>query len=351
MKKKIGKLSVVQKILYILLFFIVAVAWYVKFNVMDNDKPVSTKENGVNVLIEIPEGSGTKKIAAILKENGVIRSTYSFTNYAKDKGIDTKLRPGEFELNSSMTFEEITVVLTSGGKQKEGVKFTIPEGYEIKQIADTLETIGLDHYDKNKFLELVNNAENYKSDYEFLEDSKTLEGFLYPETYEILKESTEDDIVRKILNAFKNVYLMDIKNALNDKKLNDIMVMASIVEREAKVDEERDIVAAVFYNRIEKGIKLESCATVQYALGERKERLFDSDLAIDSPYNTYKIKGLPPAPIASPGRLSIIAALHPKDVSYLYFVVNPDGNPGTHNFATTYEEFLKYKKIYINSLN
>lgn len=351
MKKKIGKLSVVQKILYILLFFIVAVAWYVKFNVMDNNKPVSTKENGVNILIEIPEGSGTKKIATILKENGVIRSTYSFTNYAKNNGIDTKLRPGEFELNSSMTFEEITVVLTSGGKQKEGIKFTIPEGYEIKQIADTLETIGLDQYDKSKFLELVNNAENYKSDYEFLEDAKTLEGFLYPETYEILKESTEDDIIRKILNAFKNVYLMDIKNALNDKKLNDIMVMASIVEREAKVDEERDIVAAVFYNRIEKGIKLESCATVQYALGERKERLFDSDLAIDSPYNTYKIKGLPPAPIASPGRLSIIAALHPKDVSYLYFVVNPDGKPGTHNFATTYEEFLKYKKIYINSLN
>lgn len=351
LKKTTEGKSGIQKILYILLFLVVAGGWYLKFNVLDNQVPVDSKDKGVAVLVEIPEGSGTKKIASILKERGVIRSSYAFTKYIKKEELDKNLRPGNFELNTAMTFEEIAKNLTTGGKQKQGVKFTIPEGYEIKQIAELLETAGLKSYDKNIFLELVNHPEKLKQKYEFLSEANTLEGYLYPDTYEVFAESSEAEIVQKMLDRFQNVYVMDIKDRLKERSINEIMVIASIVEREAKVDKERDMIAAVFYNRIQKGIKLESCATVQYALGERKERLFESDLAIDSPYNTYKIKGLPPAPIASPGRASILAALEPKEVSYLYFVVNPEGEAGTHHFATTYEEFLKYKKIYIDSLN
>lgn len=141
---------------------------------------------------------------------------------------------------------------------------------------------------------------------------------MFPATYEIFVNSTEEQIIEKMLEKFEEVYESDIKDQLKGRNLNDLIILASIVEREGKLDSERPLIAGVFKNRLDKGMKLESCATVQYALGERKEVLSYDDLKIDSVYNTYIHKGLPPTPIASPGLKSIRAVLEPEKTDYLF---------------------------------
>lgn len=335
-----------------MLFAIVIGAWAFKFMIMDNDKPVTNSENAIEKEIIIPDGSSSSKIATILKTSGLIRSEWAFKSYLKETEMDRKLRPGTFSLSTDMTFEQIAQSLVSGGKQKATKRFTIPEGYELDEIAEVLAQKGF--VSKDEFLKLAKNPSYFEDQYDFIKylpKDHTLEGYLYPNTYEVYVDADGEDIVKKMLDGFDTIYKEHLEELVQQgKSLNDIITMASIVEREGKIDEERAKIASVFYNRIEKNMKFESCATIQYILKERKTRLLNSDLKVDSPYNTYINQGLPPGPIASPGKASIIAAISPADTEYLFFVVNPDGVPGSHNFAETYEEFLKYKEIYKKSL-
>ena len=156
-------------------------------------------------------------------------------------------------------------------------------------------------------------------------------------------DSSEEEIISKMLGEFERIYEEDIKIAMEamNLSLNETVILASIVEREGKVDEERPLMSAVFHNRIDQGMMLQSCATVQFILGERKEVLTNKDTSTPSPYNTYIHQGLPPAPIASPGKASLIAAVNPADVDYLFFVLT--GKDGTHTFTKTYDEHLKAK--------
>lgn len=310
-----------------------------------NTKPVSTDSEAETVEIEIPDGSSTNKIATILEENNLIRNSNVFRVVSKIKGTDGKLKAGTYNLNTGMTPEEILNSLVEGGKSGTTITFTIPEGYTIEEMAEKLSKE--DIVDKDTFIELTNDVEKFASDYEFLEsvpEDMNMEGYLFPNTYEVYEDAREEDIIRKMLDEFNVIYQEKIKGKefKQDLDLNQFITLASIVERESKVDEERPKIAEVFYNRLEIGMKLQSCATVQYILGERKPNLSIADTQIDSVYNTYMNVGLPPTPIASPGLESIEATINPDEHDFLYFVLKDDGS-STHTFSTNYEDHLQAK--------
>lgn len=293
------------------------------------------------VVVTIPEGSGTTKIAQILNKDGLISSELFYRLMSKIRGVDGKYNFGKFKINKSAGYEEIFDTLTQSGQNVDAVKVTIPEGYEIYKIADTLEEKGL--IDKDKFYYLVDYGE---FDYEFVKDiperDNRLEGYLFPSTYEFVP-GDEYGIINEMLAQFEKVYAkyQDRAKEIN-MTMDETVTLASIIEREALGDEDRKLVSSVFHNRLdsEEYPYLQSCATVQYVLKERKPVLSVEDTKIDSPYNTYINKGLPVGPIASPGEKSIEAALYPEDTDYLFFVLGSDNK---HHFSRTYEEHMQNK--------
>ncbi|MDD4088177.1 MAG: endolytic transglycosylase MltG, partial [Tissierellia bacterium] len=224
---------------------------------------------------------------------------------------------------------------------------TVIEGLTNEDMAQSLsEQTELDY---DRFIELMEAPEIFKEELEFLKDTpvSNLQGYLMPDTYNIYVNSSEEDIVRVLLKQFDKFYIDEIKPKMENTRLtfNEVINLASIVEKEALLDEERDEVAKVFLNRLDINMKLQSCATVNYANGEWKERLTNEDIEIDSPYNTYIIEGLPPSPINSPGKVSIISVLEPADVDYLFFVAKGDGS---HYFSNTYDEHINAAEEYLN---
>lgn len=313
-------------------------------------EPIS--ESGQNDIkeVEIKSGSTSKEIIDVLYDEGLIRNKTALRVYLKISNLGGSIKAGRYELHKGMSAEDIINKMVKGQVKRDTVKVTIPEGYEIKEIAAAFEKAGL--ADKDKFIEAT---QNVSYDYDFLKSLPSrpvkLEGYLFPDTYEFSKNVTPEEIVKRMLGRFNEVFNEEmIKKAESmNLTIDQVVTMASIVEREARASDERPVIAAVFYNRIKKKMRLESCATVQYALGERKENLLYKDLEIDSPYNTYKKDGLPVGPIANPGKASIEAALNPADADYLFFVLK-DGTSGTHAFSNNYNQFLKDKQKYYQNL-
>ncbi|MBC8588465.1 endolytic transglycosylase MltG [Paratissierella segnis] len=339
MIKKKKKISFI--LIIIILISLAIYSW--RSHYKSSLEPMTTDDSN-EIVIDIPQGSSINKISDLLYENGLIKSKFVFKLQARSSNVASKLKAGQYELNTNMDLNTIIEHLTKGGKSGDTIRFTIPEGYELVQIADKLSEEGF--VNKDKFIELTSNKDNFEDRYEFLkelDEGQSLEGYLFPSTYEIYKDAKEEDIVSKMLDEFDKVYKKDIMNKLDelDISLNEAVTLASIVEREAKVDSERPLVSAVFHNRLDKGMMLQSCATVQYILGERKENLSTAETQTPSPYNTYINKGLPPGPIASPGEKSLIAAVNPADVDYLFFVLT--GPDGTHTFTTNYEDHMNAK--------
>lgn len=331
-------------LIVLFLTLILAIAAILGINFFNKSlRPVSLAETQ-EVSIEILPGSSTEKIANLLHENELIHNTFIFKYKVKDMGVGASLKAGKYNLNKSMDVVEIIDNLTKGVKSDNTVRFTIPEGYELEQVASKLSNEGLVNHDR--FMELVGNKSNFEEDFTFLkeiDDGQSLEGFLFPSTYEIFQSSTEEQIIEKMLDEFEKIYESEVKIKLDefDFTLNELVTLASIIEREGKLDDERPIMSGVFHNRLDIGMKLESCATVQYILGERKENLSIAETQTPSPYNTYINLGLPPAPIASPGKVSLVSAVNPADVDYLFFVLT--GSDGSHTFTKTYSEHLQAK--------
>lgn len=299
-------------------------------------EPVNPSDT-TEVMFTVPAGASTTKIATLLKEGNLIKSEQGFKFLSKDLGSDGKMQAGDYMVSPAMSGEEIITKLVAGDTYIETVSFTIPEGFEIRHIVDLLESEGLIERDAF-YLSLQNDS----FDNAFLSEvdrSYDLEGYLFPDTYEIKVGASEKDIIQLMLNRFERFYTEDVKNILLERNLslNEFVTMASIVEREAQVESERVLVASVFYNRIGKKMKFQSCATVQYVLGERKDVLSYDDIAIESPYNTYKYAGLTPSPIANPGEASLEATLNPADTKYLYFRRSIK-NDGSQIFSKTLRE-------------
>lgn len=334
-----------RKMLVILLALVVALGIVGKIYYGYLLKPVDASDT-TDINITIPSGSSTVKIASILKDNDLIKNEKFFVLLSKYKKTGSKYKAGSYVFNKGQDVNSIMAMLAAGTATRNTQVVTIPEGYEIKQIASKFS--GFKNFDKENFLKLTSDASAFKQKYEFLKDvpqGLSLEGYLFPNTYQFYKDATEEEVIYKLLDEFQVIYDDNIKGKSFYKgfNINDVITMASIIERETKLDEERAIVSSVFYNRLDKKMRLGSCATVQYALGDRKKKLSIADTKIDSPYNTYINDGLPVGAIASPGLKSIISALNPQKTKFLYFVLT-DYTKGSHTFTDNYNDFLKAKK-------
>ena len=241
--------------------------------------------------------------------------------------------------------KEIIEDISSGKIYNDGIKITIPEGSTSKEIVSIL--VGQKLGNEESYEKLISNPKEFYNQFKFLkeEDITSLEGFLYPSTYYFDENASEKEVLSVMLSLFNKVYTDKLRDRLKELKMTieQVVNLASIVEKEAVLDEDRPIIASVFYNRLKIGMPLQSDATIQYIFKERKKIVTYKDLEIDSPYNSYKNKGLPPTPIASPGIKSIEATLYPEKTEYLYFVAKMDGG---NNYSTNYEDHLKYEKEY-----
>lgn len=306
-------------------------------------------EPGQTVTVTIEEGSSTSVIASALKKAGVISDETSFKNAVASREVDNALKPGEYQLVTGMDMDALIDKLVAGPVEMvEGNRLTIPEGLTIEQTAQTVEqATGIS---ASEFTDLAHSADLFIDEYPFLEGAydNSLEGFLYPKTYVIPYQATAADVITTLLDQFQiETASLDFSYATeHNLTLFDVVTIASLIERETRLDEERPLIASVVYNRLHDGMRLQIDATVLYALGNPadKQYLYNDDLLVDSPYNTYAIDGLPAGPICSPRLASIDAAAHPSDTSFLYYVITSE--EGTHTFCETEDEFYAAKAQY-----
>jgi len=287
------------------------------------------EENSPEIkIIQIPSGTNATKIRNILIDNKVIKNNpLLFSAYVKVLKIENQLKYGEYALSPSMNLVQTVNKLVKG--EVVQYKITVPEGFNSEQIADLFDRKEI--IEKTEFMKLVKSTE------------KSWEGYLFPDTYEVSKNYGARKIFDELLTNFNRIIEENNVRDLvkeTDYSLHEIITLASIIEKEAGSYEEKRLISSVFYNRLKLGMKLQSCATIYYILGNTTKKLDENDLKINSPFNTYLNKGLPPGPICNPGLDSIKAALDPSDEDYLYFVLGEDGK---HLFSKTYSEHLKNK--------
>lgn len=304
--------------------------------------------DGGKTEITVENGESFNHIVSKLKDNNVIGSDFLFKAYARafyGKQL-TVIPAGKIVFNGKVSYKKAMDIILNENRA-DYVTVTIPEGYELREIADLLEKKGL--IDRDKFYDAV---KNYDFDCKYIKNiekrDNRLEGFLFPDTYVFSKENdTEITIIQTMLNRFSEIY-QKYEGKLSGYTDYEIITLASIIEREAMYKEDFYNVSSVFHNRLKRKdylSYLQSCATVQYILKERKSVLSVSDTKIDSPYNTYKYKGLPKGPVSSPGELAIDAAVNPNKNGYLYFLNDSDGKL---HFSNTFEEHEALRKKYVN---
>ena len=289
---------------------------------------------GAPRIIRVRNGQSVSEVAAMLEAAGLVRSAQAVAAAAYATGKWRQIQAGRHEVDPGMTGLEVLDALCRAGRT-EWRWLTIPEGLTVRQIAEKGEEEGL--WAARDFVDVCNRPEAFEVGFALPEDS--LEGYLFPDTYRVEQGQGARETIAQMLRRFDQVVWQELFGGETEhggRGLREVIVLASLVEAEAKRDEERAIIAGVLVNRLERGQRLECDATVQYALGEnRKPRLFYADLEIESEYNTYLHHGLPPGPICNPGEASIRAAMEPDDVPYLYYVARADGS---HVFSRTYAE-------------
>lgn len=320
---------------FLLLFVIAIIAVAIGFFTISDD--ISGVDINTNITVEIPEGAGSATVAEQLYQKGIIKHPFIFRVYSKIGGYDGDYQPGMITVANGMSYDDIlkNLVIADRGS----IKITIPEGYTLAQIAQTLADADLCTAD-----EFYGALDPSLYDYRFLvgipEREARMEGYLFPATYDIIPGMAAKDIVNLMLKTFDENFTDTYYARAKELgfTVDEVVTFASIIERETNADTERAKVAGVFYNRLEINMPLESCATVQYILGENKPVLSVEDTQIDSPYNTYRNYGLPIGPIASPGAECLKAVLYPEDTDAFFFVLGADGE---HIFSVTYEEHVQ----------
>lgn len=304
--------------------------------------PVEDKDS---VTIVVKRGESAEKVAKKLMEKKIINNVFPFLFFAKLTGLESSIKYGKHKLRRNLpSFRALWAITRKNAGRVEEI-VTIFEGSTLKEITRTLNYwLGIDTL---RFLELCNDPVFIKKlsvKSPLLGNPPSLEGYLFPDTYKFLWGEPEEEIIEKMIRRLFEIWSprYSLRAESLHMNLHQILTLASIIEKESARENERFLISAVFHNRLERGKHLESCATVEYILPKRKARLTYADLKIDSPYNTYMYKGLPPTPICSPGLISIYAALYPAPVKYLYFVSKGDG---THLFANTWREHERNKKL------
>lgn len=306
------------------------------------EKPLESDKEKIEITVD--EGESFYSLLDKLSSIGVLKNKEVIKlNLKLDKKNNINLVPGEYEVNTNVTLKELIKILETEDFSKNRISVTIPEGYDIEEMANVFEESGL--FSKDDFLNAVKNHE--LPSYVKKDENKkyNLEGYLFPNTYFLDKDISPDEVISLMISEFEKT-LENVEKetgvTIKEEEIEKIMIIASLVEEEAELDEERDLVSSVIYNRLEKGMKLEFCSTINYAWGEHLPQVLNKHLEIDSPYNTYKNEGLPVGPITNPGEKSIIAAVKPAQTDYLYFMLLYNQG-GKHHFSNNGAEHEKVK--------
>jgi peptidoglycan lytic transglycosylase G len=286
--------------------------------------------NSGTVRVTIPTGSSFTTAVDSLAHAGVISSPRLFSFYASVRKRDRALKAGTYAFERGASWNAVLDALTRGKGLVHTI--TIPEGFALSSIAPLLGR-ALSVPPESVMVAASDSSLRNQLDV----PTPTLEGYLFPDTYTFAEGTSPDEAVHVLVARFERVWKPEWTDRLQQLAMSrhDVMTLASIIEKEARLAEERPVISAVYHNRLKRGMLLQADPTVQYALGRHVDRVLYKDLEVDSRYNTYKHPGLPPGPIASPGAASIEAALYPANVPYLYFVAHPDGH---HEFRETYAE-------------
>ena len=318
------------------------------------DNPANPSDSSKHSFV-VHEGESAARIADRLQTEGLIEDARSFRWMADLQGLASDLSAGEYELSPSMRPSEILAALAEG-KTKANPLVTFPEGWRAEEIAERLAARGIGTSDQ--FMTVVKQGQSSNPVLRDRPPGSSLEGYLFPESYAVDEKTTPDSMTERMVAQFDESFTPEMrrKAAALGMTVHQVVILASVIEREAVIPSERPLMAGVFYNRLKAGMPLQSDPTVQYAVatadpeshvkyGWWKKDLTEADLQIDSPYNTYMYPGLPAGPICDPGLASLMAAVGPTQTDYYYFVARPDGS---HAFAKTLEEHnanvLQYRR-------
>lgn len=295
-------------------------------------------------IFSIKSGAGVKEIAQNLEREGFVKKDFFFSFYVYFSKSDRNLKAGKYFLNSSMTVPEIAAKIMSGEADAE--KMTIVEGWNLKNIAEQLERMEL--LSSKEFFDIAE-KKDFSQEFDFLKDKsqdKSLEGYLFPDTYFISAGESAEAIVRKMLANFSEKLSQPLRAEISRQKktIFEIITMASLIEKEVRIKEEKELVSGILWKRLKESHRLEVDAIINYITGKNSASASFVDLAIDSPYNTYKYYGLPPGPISNPGLESILAAIYPKESEYWFYLSTPDGKT---LFSKTLDEHNLKKAKYL----
>ena len=325
---------------FLLIFFIFFFLFWLLF------RPPS--ETSLAKVITIKKGMHLKKISTMLEQEGIIRNRHFFIGIATLLGKKAGIKAGEYEFHTRMLPLEVLDVLVKGQVKLHMV--TIPEGYTLSQIAEYLGDLGI--VEKEAFLQKASSpafaVSLGLSDSTQGDTLSTLEGYLFPDTYHLIKEMAPEEVVKMMVHQFKKVFGPELQSRASQMGITqrEAVILASIIEKETPLPEEKPLISAVFHNRLKKKIPLQSDPTVIYGIKNFNGNLTKEHLLKSTPYNTYLRSGLPPTPICNPGKDSILAALYPAPVPYFYFVSK---NDGSHYFSSNIEDHnqavWKYQKI------
>lgn len=328
------------------------VAYYIYGSITDKYfSPIDPADSAV-IEVEIPKSSSLSTISQILYDNGLIRNTTVFKLYADFTDKSHKLKAGTYELSKNMTYDDMLYTMMKGEPPRPVVDVTLTEGMTIENMAEIFVEKGV-FENSAEFLEMCRTGEaynniSYVSDITSDPESQrnyVLEGYLFPDTYNCYQNSDADTIISRMLARFDEIMINDYVNRADEMgmTMDEVITLASIIEKEAKPQEFKKV-SAVFHNRLNSDMPLQSCATMQVVTGLNKYTFTDEELATDSPYNTYMYKGLPEGPICNPGKNAIEAALYPDEEfmqeGYLYFCLTTP-ETGEQAYAKTYDEHLK----------
>ena len=326
----------------ILLLFFLGMAFFY----FDRQARFSHGTGDIAQNFEIKSGEGVQDIAQSLENSQLIKSKYYFYYYIWKTNSKGKIQAGKYELKGSMTIPEIVQILSIGEVVSNEVKTTFPEGLNVKDMGEILKNKG---FDGDRFMDIAKSGAGAKADYEFLKSKPgeaSLEGFLFPDTYIFWKDATAVSIINRMLLNFDEKLTPEIRNEIEKSghSVYEIVTMASILEKEVKTPEDMKIASGIFWDRIQAGMPLQSCATIAYVLGKEKKQYSFDDTRTPSPYNTYLNKYLPPGPIDNPGMNALRAAIYPSKTDYIYFLTDPE--TGKTIFSKTIEEHAANKTKY-----
>lgn len=343
MERKLAKKAAVAAIALVLTLSAIASGSFI-FQI---NRPAGSGQAGVFFAIE--KGQGVNEISRNLKMTGLIKSRWGFELYAWLRRLEGSFAAGEYLIRPDSSIIEVTDILTSGDVLSLERSIRIIEGWTIEEVAQYLEGEGV--VPEKDFLEAAGEPGRWTKEYPYLElvpPGKGLEGFLFPDTYRIYKDASAEDIIGKMLANFDSKLTPEMRRKIEEYEegLYETVVLASLIEKEVRSEEDRRMVSDIFRKRLEIGQPLGASATLTYILGIKKGQYSLEDTEVDSPYNTYKNAGLPPGPICSPGETAIHAAVDPIETEYWYFLSAKDD--GRTIFSETFEEHIANKARYLN---